>query len=73
MDYSIQNIRHIPHDLDDEVIFFEFQFYKSEPEKIVIDYTYPLSKFLKWLKIEKPDFYKFWETSRKSTGVWGRR
>jgi len=71
MQYTIQNIQHEPHDLDDEIIFFQFEVHYQSPTPLISHHSCHLENLLNYLKIKQPTFYAFWEHTRVSLELWG--
>jgi hypothetical protein len=71
MKYTIRNISHGPHDMDDDVVFFEFEVHFTQPEIMQVNYFYDLGKLLRTLQHTQPDFYTYYKKTRSSLDKWG--
>jgi hypothetical protein len=71
MKYTIRNISHGPHDMDEDQVFFEFEVHFSEPEKIQVNYFYDFGRLLRTLEHTQPDFYTYYKKTRSSLDKWG--
>ncbi|HLG33903.1 MAG TPA: hypothetical protein VI757_03400 [Bacteroidia bacterium] len=72
MTYSIHNLHHKPHDLDDDFLYFYFDIHFSEPEELLVkNYFLPLDWLLPWLEKEHPGFHKYYKDTRTGLEVWG--
>ena len=72
MKYSIHNISHRPHDLDDDFIYFYYDIHFTEPETFVIkNYFCSFSELLHYLKEKHPAFHQFVKDTRSSIDAWG--
>ncbi|MEO6830642.1 MAG: hypothetical protein ABI378_00425 [Chitinophagaceae bacterium] len=71
MKYTIENIHHKPHDLDADVVFFDFEIHFEEPEVAAIPYFLDMSTLKKYLRATQPAFYKFYEDTRNSLDLFG--
>ncbi|MEP7171771.1 MAG: hypothetical protein ABI855_20525 [Bacteroidota bacterium] len=70
--YKILNIRHEPHDLDDDVIYFYYDIHFSEPEELIVEnYFLPYNCLLDFIKEKYPDFYQYINSVRKSIDGFG--
>jgi len=72
MKYTIQNIRHQSHDMDDDVIYFYFDIQFSEPEELLIkNYFLPYSRLLVFIRDGHPELYQYIEGTRRSIDGYG--
>ncbi|MGE0636056.1 MAG: hypothetical protein AB7G44_16115 [Bacteroidia bacterium] len=71
MKYTIRNISHGPHDMDDDVVFFEFEVHFTEPETIQINYFYDFGRLLRTLQTTQPDFYNYYKKTHSGLDKWG--
>lgn len=69
--YTIYNITAMPHDIDDDIIHFEFDVDVTEPERFTFSYFYPFNYLLKYIKETDFAFYKFITETRNSLDMWG--
>ena len=72
MRYTISNISHKSHDLDEQIICFYFDVNFTEPEKLEVkNYLYEYGELMRYLCINYPDFANYLETVRSSIDGWG--
>jgi hypothetical protein len=69
--YTLKNITHNKFDLDDEIIFYQFDIEITAPKYFNITYTYPLRLLLKFIEEKYNAFYTYWEATRKGLDLWG--
>lgn len=68
---KVYNIKATPHDVDDDIINFEFDVDVSEPEKFSFSYFYPFDKLMGYIEKSNPRFYKYIESTRDNLDLWG--
>lgn len=67
-------MHHAAHDLDDDVVYFQFDVHFTEPEELVIEkYFFPYSMMASYIEQKHPDFYKYLSSVRSSIDAWGPR
>jgi hypothetical protein len=72
MHYTISNISHKSHDLDEHTVYFDFDVNFIEPEPaVVVKYHYGYGQLMHYLKTAHPEFAKYLESVRSSIDGWG--
>ncbi len=72
MRYTIQNISHEVHDLDDDCIYFRFDIHFTEHEELtVIKYFESFSSLFYYIRDKHPDFHAYLQSVRGSIDGWG--
>ena len=72
MRYTIHNISHRSHPLDEHYVDFHFDVHFTEPEeRRVKNYFYGYGQLMHYLRKNYPDFAKYLESVRTSIDAWG--
>lgn len=69
--YSIENISPEPEDIDDEIIFFNFDVCYTAPTEETISGFIPFHRLKEYLRQRQPSLYDFIESTRTSLDLWG--
>ena len=71
MRYTVQNISHRQHPLDDHRIDFEYEIHFTEPETLVVSYFYSYSSLSRFVRDQHAEFYQYIRQVEKSIDCWG--
>jgi hypothetical protein len=71
MKYTIHNICHRPHDLDDSHIYFQFDIQFTEPENLVMSYHQDYNSLSFYIQSDHPDYYAYLQKVREGIDGWG--
>lgn len=72
MRYTIQNLSHTVHDLDDNIVIFHFDIHFTEPENLVVKkYFLDYSMVASYIGQKHPDFYNYLKSVHSSIDHWG--
>ncbi len=71
--YTIENYQYESHDLDDEVVFINFDIHYTSPEAMTLSSFYSYSRFENYLHRVQPAFFEYLTKVRNSLDLWGPR
>jgi hypothetical protein len=65
-------MRHEPHDLDDDVIYFYYDIHFSEPEEVIVkNFFSHYGSLLDFIEQKHPEFYQYIDSVRRSVDGYG--